>query len=113
MFLTTNRPDTIDPAFESRIDLILEYPDLDHAARYAVWKNFLDNIPQKQMKLTDEDVHELAKTESNGREIKSAVKLGQILAQRRNEALDVGILHMVLGLKQQGRNKKRKGNQDG
>lgn len=109
MFLTTNRPDTIDPAFESRIDLILEYPNLDHAARHAVWNNFLDNIPNNLKKLNDEDVHELANAESNGREIKSAVKLGQILAQRRNKPLDVEILQMVLRLKQQGRGMKRKG----
>lgn len=42
MFLTTNRVQTFDAAFQSRIHISLEYPELDKAARKAIWQNFLE-----------------------------------------------------------------------
>lgn len=42
MFLTTNRVQTFDAAFQSRIHISLEYPELDKPARKAIWRNFLD-----------------------------------------------------------------------
>lgn len=41
MFLTTNRVQTFDAAFQSRIHISLEYPELDTKSRKTVWKNFL------------------------------------------------------------------------
>ncbi|SMQ44928.1 unnamed protein product [Zymoseptoria tritici ST99CH_3D7] len=41
MFLTTNRVETFDQAFQSRIHIQLEYKDLDAASRLSVWNNFL------------------------------------------------------------------------
>ncbi|KAF2720898.1 P-loop containing nucleoside triphosphate hydrolase protein [Polychaeton citri CBS 116435] len=42
MFLTTNRVQTFDAAFQSRIHISLEYPELSIQSRRTVWKNFLD-----------------------------------------------------------------------
>src|ERR1700712_1764915 len=41
LFLTTNRVDNIDAAFESRIHLSLQYDELDKASRKHVWETFL------------------------------------------------------------------------
>lgn len=41
MFLTTNRVQTFDPAFQSRIHISLDYPELSIESRLTVWKNFL------------------------------------------------------------------------
>jgi SpoVK/Ycf46/Vps4 family AAA+-type ATPase len=41
MFLTTNRVETFDAAFQSRIHISLEYKELDAKSREAVWQNFL------------------------------------------------------------------------
>ena len=41
MFLTTNRVQTFDAAFQSRIHISLEYPELDAKSRKTVWNNFL------------------------------------------------------------------------
>lgn len=41
MFLTTNRVQTFDPAFQSRIHISLDYPELSIESRATVWKNFL------------------------------------------------------------------------
>lgn len=42
MFLTTNRVQTFDAAFQSRIHISLEYPELDKPARKAIWRDFLE-----------------------------------------------------------------------
>lgn len=41
MFLTTNRVETFDPAFQSRIHISIDYPELSSESRRLVWKNFL------------------------------------------------------------------------
>jgi len=41
MFLTTNRVQTFDAAFQSRIHISIEYPELDTKSRKQVWSNFL------------------------------------------------------------------------
>lgn len=41
MFLTTNRVQTFDAAFQSRIHISLEYKELDVKSRRKVWDNFL------------------------------------------------------------------------
>ena len=48
MFLTTNRVQTFDPAFQSRIHISLQYPELSAKSQKAVWNNFLEqhNIAQ-------------------------------------------------------------------
>ncbi|RMY06426.1 hypothetical protein D0867_09168 [Hortaea werneckii] len=48
MFLTTNRVETFDPAFQSRIHISIQYEELDVTSRKTVWENFLKqhNIAQ-------------------------------------------------------------------
>ncbi|KAI5206781.1 P-loop containing nucleoside triphosphate hydrolase protein [Aureobasidium subglaciale] len=41
MFLTTNRVATFDPAFQSRIHISIDYPDLSPESRRTIWENFL------------------------------------------------------------------------
>lgn len=41
MFLTTNRVATIDQAFQSRINVSLEYPELDRNCRKGIWETVL------------------------------------------------------------------------
>jgi SpoVK/Ycf46/Vps4 family AAA+-type ATPase len=41
MFLTTNRIDAFDPAFESRIHLTIQFSKLDFDARLHVWRTFV------------------------------------------------------------------------
>lgn len=40
-FLTANQVETFDPAFESRIHISLEYPELDRQCRKAIWQRCL------------------------------------------------------------------------
>ncbi|KAK6506062.1 hypothetical protein TWF506_010986 [Arthrobotrys conoides] len=81
MFLTTNRVSAIDPAFRSRADLILPYPNLDASARRKVWSNFLDRFAPTTFQISDKELDELAAKNLNGREIKNMVKTAQILSK--------------------------------
>jgi SpoVK/Ycf46/Vps4 family AAA+-type ATPase len=84
LFLTTNRYREIDRAFQSRIDMHLEYPDLDNNARYAVWQNFF-GTSRKKVEITEEEVRTLSMLPLNGRQIKSVVKQAMLLATRAKD----------------------------
>jgi len=86
MFLTTNRVDNIDAAFQSRIHVSLEYPDLTSASRRTIWKNFLRGATIKSG-ITDGEIEQLAELKLNGRQIKNILKTAQLLAARRKSPL--------------------------
>jgi SpoVK/Ycf46/Vps4 family AAA+-type ATPase len=76
LFLTTNRAEVLDHAVLSRVMLTLEYPDLDHAARAAVWRTMLEAA---ELVLTEGTVEELAEAELNGRQIRNLTRLARVL----------------------------------
>jgi len=102
MLLTTNRSTTIDAAFESRIDLILMYEDLTTSARMQVWKNFLVELKELGVELSDAEVEELAMHDLNGRQIKSAVKTAAMLAASEGKSLGMGHLDLVIDIRKRG-----------
>lgn len=96
MFMTTNRVDDIDAAFQSRIHVSIEYPDLTTAARKTIWTNFLKGSTIKSS-LTDRDIAELAELKLNGRQIKNVLKTAQLLASRKkSEMLDRKYIETIL-----------------
>jgi SpoVK/Ycf46/Vps4 family AAA+-type ATPase len=94
MILTTNRADTMDPAFDSRVDIRLHYPDLDAAARREVWVNFV--AKSKGLSIERADLDNLAELDLNGREIKSVMKMAHLLASGRDETIGFGHIRTVL-----------------
>ncbi|KAF4968296.1 hypothetical protein FSARC_4241 [Fusarium sarcochroum] len=98
MILTTNRFPTIDPAFESRIDITLTFSDLDAASRAKVWYNFL---VREDASLADDSntIEKLAEAPLNGCQIKSAVKTARILAASENLPLNIDHLQMVVEMR--------------
>ncbi|KAK5724159.1 hypothetical protein LTR17_013540 [Elasticomyces elasticus] len=60
MFLTTNRVQTFDAAFQSRIHISLNYQELDKKSRRTVWKNFLAQHDIAQQASRDRPVKALA-----------------------------------------------------
>ncbi|KAF2496108.1 hypothetical protein BU16DRAFT_538696 [Lophium mytilinum] len=81
LFLTTNRVDNIDAAFESRIHLSLQYDHLDQASRHHVWSTFLSRSSNVG-KFSNQEVDKLAAVSLNGRQIKNILKTAQLLARR-------------------------------
>ncbi|CAI6336148.1 unnamed protein product [Periconia digitata] len=102
LILTTNRPTNLDSAFESRIDILLNYKALDQDARETVWKNFLQTLPGDKVNVSSEEVKKLAVRELNGRQIKSAVKTARILAAREKKPLGMRHLEVVLSVRERG-----------
>lgn len=98
MFLTTNRIDAIDPAFKSRLDLILPYHDLDEQSRRKVWVNFIQKLGSEVASISDSDIDQLAKAQMNGREIKNLIKTALVLANR-DKPLRLEHLTIVLNIR--------------
>ncbi|KAI5924090.1 hypothetical protein F4810DRAFT_665652 [Camillea tinctor] len=102
MILTTNRNECIDPAFESRIDVIMAYKDLTRTTRSHIWSNFIRRLPQKDICISPEDIDDLSRWSLNGRQIKSALKIGWTLASSKEEQLKKEHLDLVIGIRKEG-----------
>lgn len=76
LFLTTNRPETLDYAIRSRVMIRLEYPDLDPATRTDVWRAM---FAAAGLRLSDGSFEDLARADLNGRQIRNLVRLVRIL----------------------------------
>lgn len=73
LFLTTNRVETFDDAFQSRIHIALRYGDLLPRARRQIWKMFLERAGMVEGVETvvfgDGDFDVLARYNLNGRQV--------------------------------------------
>lgn len=96
LFLTTNRVETFDDAFQSRIHVALRYGDLTTKAKRSVWAMFIDMCrAQKGCKVatfTDEELDALSRHQLNGRQIKNIVRTAQALAL--NEGATLCLAHV-------------------
>ncbi|KAK0660029.1 ATP-dependent zinc metalloprotease FtsH 2 [Lasiodiplodia hormozganensis] len=99
LFLTTNRVENIDAAFESRIHLSLQYEDLDLASRRHVWSSFVDRIANAAP-FTEEELDRLAEQNMNGRQIKNVLKTAQLLATKQEEPLCFTHVSTVIRLRE-------------
>lgn len=101
LFLTTNRVDSIDAAFQSRIHISMEYNELSAASRRHVWSNFMSSGTTQTHQtygFSDADLDKLAEYQMNGREIKNVLKTAQLLARRKKENLSVSHVELVLAI---------------
>ncbi|OAG06264.1 P-loop containing nucleoside triphosphate hydrolase protein [Paraphaeosphaeria sporulosa] len=111
MFLTTNRLENMDAAFESRIHLTLNYADLDKPSRKHVWTTFLSTHARAKNAnvalggFSDAELERLSKEKLNGRQIKNVVKTAMLLASRYDECLGMGHLETVLRLRKMNERK--------
>lgn len=96
LFLTTNRVEDMDTAFQSRIHVSMDYPGLNSASKKHIWVNFLKRgieheIDEKQLEV-------LAEVDLNGRQIKNLLKTAQLLANHRKVPLRYEHLKVVLDI---------------
>lgn len=102
MFLTTNRVEDFDPAFESRIHLTIHYPKLDLESRLHIWRTFVSRGMEGESRIGGEELAELAKADLNGRQIKNVVKTARLLALRDGSPLALEHVETVLRVKRGG-----------
>lgn len=99
LFLTTNRVDNIDAAFQSRIHISMAYPDLNAESRRVIWVNFLKSLGEDVLNnFDDKDLDELGTVELNGRQIKNVLKSASLLAARKKDMLARKYVDIVLAI---------------
>lgn len=100
LFLTTNRVETFDEAFVSRIHLSLRYGELSTKAKRSVWKMFIEKARETEGmevgSITESDITELARREVNGRQIKNLVRAAQALAVHEGKILTMAHIKRVI-----------------
>lgn len=98
LILTTNRVETIDYAFRSRIHVSIAYPPSSEDARRELWNTSITRANRSQSPewLTTEFLDRLVQKKVNGREIKNIVHIGASLA--RNEERDMKAPDLLQGL---------------
>lgn len=94
-FLTTNRINSLDHAFQSRVDLFLRYTDLTTDSRRRVWTNFIKRAGSEKFEVGDEDLDVLSKIKLNGREIKNLIKTAHLLSLKGQDKITVERLQML------------------
>ncbi|KAJ6171780.1 hypothetical protein N7470_000847 [Penicillium chermesinum] len=100
LFLTTNRVETFDDAFQSRIHVALRYGELAAKAKRSIWKMFLERVNAidgvSTAVFTDGDYDKLARHTLNGRQIKNSVRTAQALAVNEGTPLSMDHIKRVL-----------------
>ncbi|KAJ5156611.1 hypothetical protein N7492_009414 [Penicillium capsulatum] len=99
LFLTTNRAENIDPAFESRVHVSLAYSPLNFDSRRHIWAQFLDRTANTAQ-LTDAQIDCLAEVDLNGRQIKNLLKTAGLLAWSQEQEMGFKHIETVLGLRE-------------
>lgn len=78
LFLTTNRVETFDEAFQSRIHVALRYEELGHKAKKEIWKMFLGKVAvmegTESAGLSERDFEILARHSMNGRQVSAPIR---------------------------------------
>ncbi|KAJ5081297.1 hypothetical protein NUU61_009561 [Penicillium alfredii] len=100
LFLTTNRVETFDDAFQSRIHVALRYGDLNAKAKRSIWKMFLERVRAidgvRTAAFSEEDYDMLSRHILNGRQIKNSVRTAQALAVNEKSPLSMSHIKRVL-----------------
>jgi hypothetical protein len=90
MFLTTNRIESFDPAFKSRIHLSMKYPPLCREFRKELWSTFVETGVSDEVDPSVQAssfLNEMAEYEFNGRQIRNVVRTAYSLAVSWGEEL--------------------------
>jgi hypothetical protein len=93
--MTTNRVKSIDAAIQSRIQLAIQYHDLDLHQRLAIYKNRLKYIPDDEIEDREELIKSLTTSplirikpkneKPNGRQIRNIVTYARALAKSEKD----------------------------
>lgn len=89
LFLTSNRIQSFDDAFQSRIHVALRYNQFTASSRRAIWKNFILRLDAEKVDFEnyEKDLDELSLEPVNGRQIRNIVRTAFALAEYKGEKL--------------------------
>jgi SpoVK/Ycf46/Vps4 family AAA+-type ATPase len=92
VFLTSNKQDDLDEAFESRLHLRLYYPLLDQDKKERIWRTALAHIPETQSWTTEEFEELASELDVNGRQISNLVRTAAAVARYKKLPLSKKML---------------------
>lgn len=89
MFLTTNRAETLDSAFHSRIHLSISYPSLPPTALSELWISGITRAcgGRRPRWIAGALLRTLSSSGINGREVKNIISMAYGLASREKRAI--------------------------
>ena len=93
LFLTTNRIETMDVAFQSRIHLAIKYPEFTTDLRRRIWEKFIDRLDKDEIEAKRElleNLDDIQEWKLNGRQIRNVLSMAETNAlnvERRRGAL--------------------------
>ncbi|KAI9862802.1 MAG: hypothetical protein M1824_000932 [Vezdaea acicularis] len=97
LFLTSNRVESFDLAFKSRIHIALNYPTLTRPIRRQIWSDFINRLPKNTWDLDlEKDLSVLDLEDINGRQIKNCTKTSAALARKKGEKMQLKHLETTL-----------------
>ncbi|KAF2004759.1 hypothetical protein P154DRAFT_519212 [Amniculicola lignicola CBS 123094] len=103
LFLTTNRVQTFDEAFQSRIHQGIRYENLNLKARREIWMMKIESVRKLEEKngkkieeFKEKDYKELSRRELNGRQIKNVVTSAQNIAMSEEEVFSMEHIKRIL-----------------
>lgn len=100
MFLTTNRVDCIDDAFQSRIDVTLKMPELTADMRRQLWETSIKDLNPDTYEIDFETaLPRLEKEQMNGRDIRNTIKGAHLMASHYGEKLTLDRLFIMMGFR--------------
>lgn len=103
MFLTTNRVDCIDDAFQSRIDVTLKMPELTADMRRQLWETSIKDLNPDTYEIDFETaLPRLEKEQMNGRDIRNIIKGAHLMASHYGENLTLDRLFIMMGFRMTG-----------
>lgn len=93
LFLTSNRVEEFDPAFNSRIHLHVQYQEPDATIRTQIWRHFIPkNWPDSVAEGLGNDL------EINGRDIKNLMRTAVLLGQGAKHTLSEDLIRTVYNI---------------
>ena len=102
LFLTTNRPGSLDEAFQSRIHITIGLPELHAESQMKVWSIFVKDLAIGEaekiaiLKHVKEDIEKNGNL--NGRQIRNAVRTAIAIAAQKKEQVSEHHIKDVLGI---------------
>ena len=96
LFLTTNRVESLDPAFQSRVQCALRYEALDEGSRGRIWEDLLAHVQGGVG--GDVSIPHLAAQPLNGRQIKNCLQLALALSISEGQQLAKKHLDIVMDI---------------
>jgi hypothetical protein len=90
--MTTNRLKFMDAAFQSRIQMAIEYKPLSVVTRRKIWTNIIKRVNDKEAREELlEELDYLKRLDLNGREVQNIMRVAQSLALGRSDSHDAGL----------------------